>query len=297
MKKILVLTDFSEASHNALAVARSLFSEIDADFNLLCVHPQRSQGFTPLFNFGTARVDYDDLFQNLLMELQGQASTERHTFRSSVCPGQLLQTVERAVLLEGYDLVVIGARKDSFEWFGQRATNLIDQLKSNLLIVPVNMSSRRVHEVVLATDLANPVDTEQLSSLKELITIKGASLVLLNIDTPPKSVMHYEKETLIQQYFTPIQPAIVHLQALDARQGIDAYLAAHSVDLLVTIPYHRWRTDRLASGRKKHAQPFIASVPMLTLYDDGSKAQSKSADRLATRTYVRQPYKPLILAG
>jgi hypothetical protein len=39
MKKILLLTDLSEASRNALTFARSFFSDTVADFHLLCVYP------------------------------------------------------------------------------------------------------------------------------------------------------------------------------------------------------------------------------------------------------------------
>ncbi|MGO8609027.1 universal stress protein, partial [Rhizobium johnstonii] len=45
MKKILVLTDFSEASRHALQFARSFFSDTVAEFHLLCVYPVEEDSF------------------------------------------------------------------------------------------------------------------------------------------------------------------------------------------------------------------------------------------------------------
>jgi len=280
MKKILLLTDFSEASRNALAYCRSFFSDTVADFHLICAYPVEADHFyTQKHVAQTARTAFADQLHDIVTELRLQSDADWHTFRSSARAGTLLDVVNQAVDTEPYDYVVIGAKKDGTnELFGNSATALVRQVKANVLIVPVDAGSESVRRVVIATDFDQLKNCKLLCPIKDLITLKGATLVLLTIDTPGRKIIHLEQEIHIRQFLDPVKPELARLQAPTAKQGIDAYLDGHPVDLLVTIPQHKGWTDVLTGNSLTRSLVYAPPVPLLALYDDGRTDHPKRVD-------------------
>ncbi|GAB4029321.1 universal stress protein [Spirosoma jeollabukense] len=274
MKKILVLTDFSEASRNALSFAQSFFSDTIADFHLLTSYPAQTGGFNGLkHNAEAARsaTTSANQLQRMVIELRQQAIQQGHTFRSSALPGDPLEVVEQIVKAETYDFVVIGPQQnDAYGLFGNSAIGLVHELKANILVVPTDATLRPIYQVVLAIDFAILKDSKLLDPLKELVTLNAALLTLLTIKTPDNSVIHPEQELRIRQFLNPIKPTVTRLQAASAKEGIDAYLAEHPVDLLVTIPRYKGIANAMSGDSPTHTQAYTPLVPLLTLYDDGS---------------------------
>ncbi|MFD2935167.1 universal stress protein [Spirosoma flavum] len=288
MKKILLLTDFSEASRNALSFARSFFSDTVVDFHLLCANvaeidepgtPDTTARPTPTSNAGQ--------LHNVVTALRREATNDWHTFRSSSWPGEALDAVEQAVKAEGYDFVVIGPQSDETdELFGNSAITLVRRLRANVLVVPGDARPQPVHQIVLAADFANLKNSKLLGPLKELVILKGATLTLLTIDTPNKDIIRIEREARIRQFLHPIVPSIVRMQSPSAKRGIDAYLTAHPVDLLVTIPKYNDRSETLTSSRVTRLRAFAPAVPLLTLYDDGGNDRPQPINDLTNEEYA-----------
>lgn len=288
MKKILLLTDFSEASHKALEFVRSLFSDTVADFHLLCVYPVEADGFySPKHVAETVHTAFVSQLRDVVTELRKQSAIDWHTFRSSAMPGKLIEIVRKSLDAEAYDLVVIGAKKDGTnELFGNSATTLIRQLNANVLVVPFDATIKPLGRIVLAIDFANLKSCKLLCPLKELVSLKGATLTLLTIDTPGKKAIRLEREVRIRQFLAPIEPTVARFQAADARKGIDEYLAGHSVDLLVTIPKHKGLNDILTGNSITRSLAYMPPIPMMTLYDDGSSDQLRLIEDLSNLDYA-----------
>jgi nucleotide-binding universal stress UspA family protein len=290
MKKILLLTDLSEASRNALTFARSFFSDTVADFHLLCVYPITSGNrHNPLLVFETPPSVQAGLLNDMVAELRGAATHDWHTFRSLACPGQLVEVVDRVLRAESYDFVVVGPQPDETDdLFGNSAIALVHQIKANVLVVSQQATLQRpVHQVVLAADFARLKNAKLLSPLKELVTLKGATLTLLIVDTPTKNIIDSQQEAHIHQFLTPIKPVIAHIKAANAREGINAYLAARPVDLLVTIPKYNDGAETLISSRVTRLQAFTPVAPLLTLYDDNSDDQPRPVEELSAVVVTR----------
>ena len=284
MKKILLLTDLSEASHNALTFARSFFSDTVADFHLLCVHPLApGNQHNPLLAYKKLPSIQADKLNNVVNELRRAATNDWHTFRSSASSGQLVDVVTQSLAAELYDFVVIGPQpEETGDLFSNSAIELVHRLRANILIVPSQAAfDRPVYRIVLAADFALLKNAKLLSPLKELVTMKGASLTLLTVDMPDKDVIELRHETHIRQFLMPIEPTIARVKASSAILGINDYLEAQPVDLLVTIPNYQDRIQTLTSSRVTRLKAFTPAVPLLTLYDDNSTDLPVPVDELA----------------
>lgn len=288
MKKMLLLTDFSDASRHALQFARSLFSDTVADFHLMCVYPVEADAFYSRNHVTqAAHTAFADQLHEVVAQLRHEAPTGWHTFRSSAHPGTLLEVATQAIGAETYDWVVIGAKKDGTNpLFGNSATALIRQLRANILVVPVDAPIRPVWQVVLAADFARLKNCKLLEPLKELVALKGANLTLLTVKTPGKPIVYANQEARIRQFLAPIEPGVTQVQAPDARQGIDTYLNGHPVDLLVTIPKHKSWSDVLANNSVTRSLAYRPPVPLMVLYDDGRSDEPRLIDDLSNLDYA-----------
>ncbi|WP_338868998.1 universal stress protein [Spirosoma sp. SC4-14] len=288
MKKVLVLTDFSEASHNALRFTRSLFADTDTDFHLLCVYPIEPDGFYGQKHVKeTACTAFTDSLQELAQTMRTQPVLATHTFRSTALPGTLLDAVQSVLDEDAFDLVVLGSKKEGTNvLFGNSATTLVRQLQTNVLIVPSDSVPQPVRHIVLAADVRNQKGCNLLAPVKDMVIQKEAELTLLMIDTPGRKNVHPERETCLRQYLTPVIPTVARIQAPNVRQGIDTYLDGHVVDLLVMIPRHKGWTDILTGSSVTRSLAFAPPVPLLTLYDNGLSDQAHTMSDLSNLDYA-----------
>ena len=288
MKKVLLLTNFSSASRNALQFARSFFGDTVTDFHLLYPHSAAPDGIRPPgYVAETTRLAYANRLHEVVNGLRTEALTDWHTFRSSGKAGQPYDIVEQSVGAEVYDFVVIGPSEDETDVvFGNSAIALIRQLKANVLVIPANAQAKPVQQIVLAIDFASLTNYKLLDPVKELVLQKGALLTLLTIDTPDKKIIHVEQEALIRQYLHPIDPTIAHIQAPTPKAGIDDFLAGHSVDLLVTIPKYQSRPRPSTSNSHIRAQAYSPAVPLLTIFNDNSNEHAEQIEDLSNLDFA-----------
>lgn len=283
MKKILLLTDLSEASRHALRFARSFFSDTVADFHLLCVHPPALYG-SPGFVYTTkpSTTACADQLRAILSELHREATTNWHTFRSSDCPGDWLEVVRKSLEMERYDFVIFGANEDGTpELFGDSTTAWARHLNANVLVVPVHAPVRPVRRVVLATDFARLKNCKLLSPVKEIVLFKGAMLTLLSIDTPDREKVPIDKEIHIRTFLAPVDPTVGHVKAANTLLGLNAYIDRHSVDLLVVLPNGKAPVGSPADSPEIQRETYRLPVPLLTLFDDGSNDLPQRINALA----------------
>ena len=283
MKKILLLTDLSEASHHALQFARSFFSDTIADFHLLCVHPPTLYGSPGyVYTTKTSGTACADQLRAIMAELHQDATTNWQTFRSSDCPGDWLEVVRKSLEAEVYDYVILGANEDgNHALFGNGTTAQIRLFSANVLVVPLRAPIRPIRRVVLATDFANLKNCKLLSPVKEVVLFKGATLTLLSINTPDKKLIPVNREIHIRSFLDPIDPTVSHVNAANVLSGFEAYLSRHSVDLLVVLPNYKERTGSLADGSETQSATYTLPLPLLTLYDNGSNDLPQRISALA----------------
>ncbi len=267
MKKILLLTDFSEASQNALNFIHSFFSDTASHVHLLYPYPRGNEdSLIPINVIGRNRPVYTGQLQDMVV---GDGTDTRQTFHTSGLAGQPVDLIRHSVEDKMYDFVVIGPTEDSTDTvFGHHAIELVRKLKANILVVPASAQPKPVQQIVLAIDFATLTNYQLLDPVLELVQHKSATLILLTVATPGKRVIHVEQESHIRQYISPIDPTIAHVKASSAKEGIDAYLASHPVDLLVTMPRYSNRSKSSKDGNPLLAKAFSPAVPLLTLYDD-----------------------------
>ncbi|SOD93411.1 universal stress protein [Spirosoma fluviale] len=292
MYKILLLTDFSVASRHAIAYTQTLFADTAADFCLLNAFPLEPEvGFTGAFLIVEEREQAEKSLIALRHEVTQQPEPAYHTYRTVVVPGSPEASVDVMLHQEHFDLVVVGATGSGrSELLGSVATAITRTATTNVLVVPATFPIRPLERIVLSTDYRSVNDAESFGILADIANRKGAQLTLLTIDKSGTAGATDLTRQYVEQAFDSVSTDSYVIHDNNVLHGINAYLDAHTVDLLVLLPHHKGFFDVLRNNSVTRSVAYHPRVPLLTLYDAEPKktatAEMPELDNLPFATYL-----------
>lgn len=272
MYKILLLTDFSAASRHAIAYTQALFADTAADFCLVNAFPIEPEvGFSGAFLLVEQREQAEKSLRALLHEITRPAIPTHHSYRTVVIPGSPETCVDVLLHREHFDLVVAGATGSGRnERFGSVATGVVRTAKTNVLVVPSLFPIRPLERVVLATDYRSINDAESLTILNDIASRKNARLTLLTVAKPDQAKPSAASSAYVQQVFPNLETDTYIIHDDEVLQGINTYLDAHMVDLLVMVPHHKGLLDVVRNSSVTRSVVYHPRVPVLALYDSAA---------------------------
>lgn len=273
MKKILLPTDFSEASDKAIAYAFNLFSNTPCEFTLMHAYDTFPGGGVPEL----AYVLIDEMYNRAKKEIAQyikaakQLDTERiHTFKAELVSGSPASTIQILNQQHDYDFVVIGAKGTGNDiLFGSTATDVVRNVTANTIVVPVKTRLEPIRNIALAVDY-KPINAfTEFDSLKELLLKENATLTLLTIlkdsqfPTELDGLLKYE----YHDYFKGVGMIDYQLRADNVEEGIIKYLSNHEADMLVMLTRHHSFFDVLFNRSVTRKFAFNPALPLLSIYD------------------------------
>ena len=274
MKKILLTTDFSKASENAIEYAFNLLGDTPCEFTLLHSYDTFPAGGAPELTLAFI----DEMFNRAKKEIAEylaaikELDTKKiHTFRSelvSASPASAIQILNQS---HDYDFVIVGATgKGNDILLGSTATDVVRNVSVNSLIIPAKAEVKPVKNVVLAVDYQPVGSFQGFDGLKKLLLEKGANLTLLTVLKEEQSPT--ELDGLIKfeyhDYFKGISIIDKQIHADNAEEGIIEYLGNHEAELLVMLTRHHSFFDVLFNRSVTRRFAYNPTIPLLSIYDD-----------------------------
>ncbi|QIP15137.1 universal stress protein [Spirosoma aureum] len=269
MKKILLPTDFSETSKNAIRCAIRYFANISVEFVLL-----NATDKSAVLNRGHQSTNL-----NLQTEADLRALGEKlfsgnglvqHTFRVVVMAMAPKAAITLMLQNESFDWVIVGTTGTSkANAFGNLATALIRLNRCNVLIVPFSSQpDTPLLNVLFATDY-QPLGTGAVNSLHALVGIHHAELTFLTI-LAKKTLQVAPEKSIRDAYQAPFTDLTIN-EAIEShiglRSGIEDYIDSHNVDLLIVTCHHRSLLDVLLRRSLTHQLANKPLIPLAVLAD------------------------------
>ncbi|CAN5141831.1 hypothetical protein BH09BAC4_BH09BAC4_13970 [soil metagenome] len=272
MKKILLPTDFSETSKNAIRCALRYFADTPVEFVLLNALGARVSS-TGVAQSANLILQTEAKLRELEKKILSEDGFIQHTFRVVALAMEPKTAIKLLVQNESFDWVVVGTTGfGNAVALGSIATALIRINQCNVLVVPFSQQPTPLLNVVLATDY-QPLGINAIKSLHELVSIHHAELTFLTIladDTlttaPEKSI-----RDAYQAEFADLNTNEVIESHVCLRAGIDDYIDSHYVDLLVTVCHHRSFLDVLLNRSLTRQLAYQPLLPLAILADKESK--------------------------
>lgn len=208
MKKILVPTDFSEQSSNALRFAIDLASKSGGEIILLHVIPLPTLHDSPLIPIDTYRQPLVDEFKStahhkfyqLINELNGE---KLNISADVVINNNLHQTISQYAEKKNIDLVIMGTKGVSGmqEWLiGSNTEKIVRSCPVPVLAIKKYTSAASIKNIVFPSTLDSENLEELVAKLKILQHFFQARIHIVCVNTPSLAKSNAEIRELLKAF-------------------------------------------------------------------------------------------------
>jgi nucleotide-binding universal stress UspA family protein len=213
MKSVLLPTDFSENSWNAIKYALRFFKDEPCVFYLLHVHTlDLSVINSP--SYGDPGIAIEDVYTKpsktrLLRILKQIAKTHHnslHHFYTTVDFGFFIDVIRKHVDEKEIDVIVMGTKGASGlkkMIIGSNAGDVIVKVKCTTLIVPEDASFKDIEEIAFPTDFSAFNNYKTLKPLMDVLDRFRSKLSILHVGKGLKELNldQLENRELLQDFF------------------------------------------------------------------------------------------------
>jgi len=279
MKNILLPTDFSKNSLNAMHYAMALFKDIPCKFYLLNVFKIPYVTNEVLMEndahqlvkleeglYETSQKRMKDVLKKLKLK-----SKSNHKFELLSDYNFFINSVQNHVKAKNIEIIVMGTKgatgaKEIF--MGSNTGDVIMKTECNVLAVPENAVFKDPKEITFPTDFKIPYKKEDMAPLIQIAEMYQSSIRVLlfsdrgNIDEEQK----FNKKSL-KKYLDKINHTYHTLSNSDFEVALNCFTQSRgNIDMIAIIAKHYNFFQRLFFKPKVEELSFHTKIPMLVLH-------------------------------
>ncbi|SEL09617.1 Nucleotide-binding universal stress protein, UspA family [Aquimarina amphilecti] len=292
MKRILLPTDFSDNSWNAIDYATELFKDENCTFFLLNAYTKIIYELVHISDVPYKRNVENTIKTNAVTNLEHLKKTiehttinEKHQFKTIAAFGTLVEVMEEFVKSKKIDLIVMGTKGASGAkgvFMGSNTVRVINTIKKcPVIAVPENFTFiSKPSEITFATDFTHFYSKEELQPIVELAKSFRATIRIIYIQKQKGVLTEEQKFNLgmLQKYFKDItyfQHTLTQSESIS--KSIKVFAEELDIYLLAMLNYPHSFIDKLTREPVIKNMAFHTQIPLLVIPELGmSSALSKT---------------------
>ena len=270
MKKMIVLTDFSAASHNATLYAVSLAKEFEAEVTLLNVTPPSVIVHDSMF--ASVMITQAEILQQNsdLMDkaVSGLSTSTGPKINGVTKEGYVYDVLLEMMAEESTDLVIMGmkGKGQSHSVFGSTTTAIIRKAAFPVLIVPGEARYECIERITYASDFNTTLEMSKFAALEKLARQFSAPVMILHVETndrlTPGEALGKMK-TSVQ--FSRLQPEFHSIREKDVVTGINKFMDENPCSLLTMVAHKHSLFERIFGKVLTKEMSLQTKIPLLVL--------------------------------
>ena len=274
MKTLIVPTDFSPVSINAMNYAADMALSIDASLLLLNVY-QIPVTFTevPVVNISLEEIKKisEEKVAELKKGLEHITSGKLKIYAESRL-GEVTDEIEEVCKKINPFAVVMGTKgAGGLErlFLGSNTLTAIRHLTYPVIVVPPGAVFNGIKKIGFACDLNEVVETSPSDKIHEVCAMFNATLHVLNVDFKNKHFLPEtpEESLLLHTLLEDLDPVYQYIEHQDVVEGINEFAEKQAIDLVITIP----KKHKLLSGlfQKSHTRELVfeSHIPIMCIHE------------------------------
>lgn len=267
MKRILLLTDFSETARNACLYALEMFREHKFQFVLLNAYDIEFSGSPYIMQVKEEMAEESAKgLKKELAVLHAEHPNARIELASRF--GPLVEVLHREMDELKPDLFVLGCRGESaLENFllGSNAYDVIKNIQHPMLVIPKNAVYQNLKRIVFATDL-KLVNEKIATPLYDMAKEFNSELLFANVMDDDEYINRLEAEDRIASYFPGVRISFHFLEGEDVCESICSFTEEYDGELVVLVRHNYSFFERLFHPSITKQMIMHPQYPMLILH-------------------------------
>ncbi|EDP70421.1 universal stress protein [Flavobacteriales bacterium ALC-1] len=247
MKQILLPTDFSENSWNAISYAIQAYKDQECTFHLLnaytpvIYHVEYVMGYPAQFGLGdavrnTSQENLNKLISRISKEFKNNT---KHKFETYSRFDTLISSIKEFASKHNIDIIVMGTQGATGAkevLLGSNTVHVFKGVKCPVLVIPSNFSFEAPHEILFPTDLDVMFKHSSLKILKEIVLSNNSRLNVMHVSTGYDLTERQEiNKRTIQSIFKHSAFLFHDVKSMDITDAINEFQIKHKINLLVMI--------------------------------------------------------------
>jgi nucleotide-binding universal stress UspA family protein len=279
MKTLVVPTDFSSVSVNAVNYAVDMAQAINAGIVLLHVY-NIPVSFTdgPIAPVSTVSIEEvkrtsEERLEEIKMNLVKVTSGNIQIYSESRL-GDTIEELEQLCKSVDPLAVVMGSHGTTgLERMIMGSTTLtaIRHLKCPVLVVPSGTTYHGIKRIGLACDFDNVVQTTPVEYIKNIVREFGADLYVLNVQNIKEEDDELAEGTMDTAYLDAmlddVKPTYVQLTGKDVAESIHAFAENNNLDLVMVVPKKHKFIDSLFHKSQSRELLTHAHIPIVSIHE------------------------------
>lgn len=270
MAKVIVVTNFSNSSRNALDYTCRFLNNADTTvllLNIFCFSPSMS-GDALAIAAMSETIDMDAY--HLRKEYEWvQTNYPFINISTEMVTGVFMDELLAKVEEEAASLVVMGAGGTYSELLSWDA-NIIDafvDVEVPVLVVPVNVEYRPIKKIAFAVNYYRKNLRVPVSMIRRLINFTKAELHVINVVSPAEVIdrtAEANKDEL-RQSIADLSPIYFEPEFQNIFKVIDDFTAAGQIDLLTVIPTRHGLWYSIFQQTHTKGLVYLNHIPVMSL--------------------------------
>lgn len=280
MKNILLLTDFSENSWNAIKYAISFFEKETCNFYLL--HVNRLSN--PIINDALYIANEEVIetvyskptkikLREILKHIAIQFSpNKKHRFYTLSDYDFFIESIRKHVEEKKIDCIVMGTKGASGLKkiiVGSNTGHVITKVKCTTLAIPENAQFVKLEEIAFPTDFSLTYDIQILQPLSEILETYQSALRILHISKKKAHLNNNQNNNreLLHDYFSPLNHSFHYLTNNKVEDAIRCFLESRNIDMICMVAKNLNYFQQILFHSKVEEISFHTEIPFLVLHE------------------------------
>jgi nucleotide-binding universal stress UspA family protein len=288
MKNILIPTDFSENSWNAIRYALELYRGEICTFHILNTYTPvipsnrfMASSIQPgLLESGGMENSKKGL-SDTLKRIKRNYKNTLHEFKTISSFSLLVDEIKDTIEKEAIDLLIMGTKGASGVegvFMGSNAVRIIKAIRNcPVLTIPKNFEYVLPKEIVFATDFKRYYSVSELAPLMELAKSFKATIRIVYVQNEIKALTEIQQFNLnmLRKYFNKLE---FYVHTVSERSSVSNTLEVFAdeleIHLLAMLNYQHSYMERITREPVVKRMAFHTHVPLLVIPELGMNAPS-----------------------
>ena len=280
MKRVILLTDFSETARNAALYALNMFENEKVYFQLLNVFDVEFSGSPYIMQ---VKEEMAEESMKGLRKEHSRLHKEHPNAHIELASrfGAMTEVIRREIEEYEPDLLVLGCKGETaMEHFllGSNALEIIRHVHHPMIVVPQKAQYKTPEKIVFSTDLQEVEISQMSEPLNDLIRAFNSELLFLNVMEKEEYINRTDAEEKIASYFPGIKLGFHFIENEgDLCKTILKFMDEQGATLLTLIRHHHGFFQRLFNPHIIKKMIRHPHHPMLILHEkENNSKETKS---------------------
>ena len=276
MKKILLPTDFSINSLNAIHYALELLKNEACEFYVLNVVKTSSFITDDLMTMTPSETLYKSIIDTskkslnkIITKVKSKYKNNKHQFHAIVDYDNFIDAINQQCDSKKIELIIMGTKGTTgLEriLFGSNTVRVINRCSTPVLAIPNNCKFQTLNNIVFTSNYQTQYSLTELLPLLNLSKMFNSKIKIVHIsETDALTVEQKNNKTVLNTYFDDVKHEFVHLHGSNIIDSIAEYSNKNNTNLLAMVNKKHSFFERLFATHTVESFVFQISTPILIM--------------------------------